>query len=1176
MSSDTPVVSMPPPPAPVAPPTECEVVIEQRLRQTQRQVKGVDIAAGLVALAIGVLLYLLAAALVDHWLIAGGLGVRGRLWFWLGLLAAVGVYFVWRLLPMLLGRINPIFAAAAIEQSQPSLKNSLVNFLLLRGRRQEVAPPVYQAMEHRAAVDLAHVEVGAAVDQTHLIRLGYVLAAVVAVFGLYLALSPKNPIRSAARVLWPWSGVAAPTRVSISNVRPGHAAAFVGESVGISAEVAGLDDDEQPLLIYSTADEQTVDQSIPMTRPAGAYRYECRLPPGKLGLQQDYFYSVAAGDSRSERYRITVQAAPTIDVDKVTYHYPAYTGIADRTVERQGDLRAIEGTEATLHAAANAEIRPGTAEIDLGCTGRRGVGMSSDGRTAVGRFTLRLDPNDPSRPEYDSYQIRFFDAQGRPNVRPIPHRIEVIRDLPPSVELLRPQQENASVPVNGKLDIAVRAEDPDFGLRRVAIRARHNGRSLLIKPLLEKRMPAAAWPGEFSATYAFEPARLGLRVGDRVEYWVEAEDNKEPVAGIAAGPKQWITVVDAESATQSGGKSSGQQGDRADAPRDQNQKQQTHQQPENQSPQEQPPEKSGQQQPASAGQDSSEKGQSDQSQGESSKPPQAGDDATDGEKGQDPGRQDGGKSDQEKGQQQGEASDQKQGEGEASDQQQGKDGNSGRQQGDQKDSGQQQGEAADQQDRERIDPDTDPGGAMQEILKDRQQQQPEKQDSSKGGDAKPNAQPQQSPQGGEKAGKEQSGNEKTSGQESGGDQKNAADGSDQKNAADRRDQKSPAGDSEQKSAADARDGQEDQTAAGRQKPAGDKTDQTQPAQDAPAADPSGGQPQDGKADGKPQSQPGREQSGDKTQSGEPQPGEKPSRGTDQQPGDAEKSGKTQPGREGQSHEMKPAGAGEASGENAKDDPQKTPAGKPSADSQGQAAADPSGNARESDVPQADRQQQREGKPDSRTPDGKDAPATGEQAQEATGERDQKTATDARDQKSPPGGRDAEAPGRESGRSSSKDSAAGRPEQPGGGGKPGTSDASPPESSDPAADEANLAYARAQTALALEHLRDQLAKEKPALLDQLGWTKDDARRFLDRWEQMQRAAAQPGPEGDAAREHLDDTLRSLGLRRGATELRRGAVAGDQSEQARDAARFAPPPEWAEQFREYTRGVAGEQK
>ncbi len=123
------------------------------------------------------------------------------------------------------------------------------------------------------------------------------------------------------------------------------------------------------------------------------------------------------------------------------------------------------------------------------------------------------------------------------------------------------------------------------------------------------------------------------------------------------------------------------------------------------------------------------------------------------------------------------------------------------------------------------------------------------------------------------------------------------------------------------------------------------------------------------------------------------------------------------------------------------------------------------------------------------------------------------------------------------------------------------------------DEANLDYARRQTELALEHLRDQLAKEKPPLLDKLGWSKEDARRFLEKWDAMKRRADQSGPQADAARKQFNDALRSLGLQPRGTELRHGGVAQDKRENLRDPRNFVPPPEWDDQMRAYTRGVAG---
>ena len=108
---------------------------------------------------------------------------------------------------------------------------------------------------------------------------------------------------------------------------------------------------------------------------------------------------------------------------------------------------------------------------------------------------------------------------------------------------------------------------------------------------------------------------------------------------------------------------------------------------------------------------------------------------------------------------------------------------------------------------------------------------------------------------------------------------------------------------------------------------------------------------------------------------------------------------------------------------------------------------------------------------------------------------------------------------------------------------------------------------------MEYLRDQLAKEKPALLDRLGWTKEDAQRFIDRWEEMKRLAAEAGPQGDAARKDFNDAIRSLGLRPRGTELRHGGVASDKPANQHDARNSVPPPDWDEQMRAYTRGVAG---
>jgi hypothetical protein len=51
----------------------------ERLRKTRRQVRGVELASRLMFLAAAAIGFFLLAAVVDHWLVPGGLGIYGRL-----------------------------------------------------------------------------------------------------------------------------------------------------------------------------------------------------------------------------------------------------------------------------------------------------------------------------------------------------------------------------------------------------------------------------------------------------------------------------------------------------------------------------------------------------------------------------------------------------------------------------------------------------------------------------------------------------------------------------------------------------------------------------------------------------------------------------------------------------------------------------------------------------------------------------------------------------------------------------------------------------------------------------------------------------------------------------------------------------------------------------------------
>ena len=739
---------------------------------------------------------------------------------WAVLVAAGGWYFLARVLPAISRRINPLYAAETIERSRPSLKNSLVNFLLLRRDARELKPIIYRAIEYRAAADLSQVNVDTAVDHGRVIRLGYVLLALVAASALYLVFSPKNPLVSFGRVMWPWARIDAPTRVRIVDIEPGDVKSFRGEFVTVSAEISGLKEGESARVYYSSADGQSVDEAVPMARAQGEYRFRAALPPGSLGLQQDLDYYLAAGDARSRIFKIQAQVSPVVNVDRVEYHYPQYTGIADRVVQGEGDLRAPEGTRVDIRAVANEDIA--RASIDLGCAGLHAVRMAASGNEARGGFTLRLRKDDPTRAEDECYQLRFTDPQGRENRNPIRHRIEVIRDLPPEIELLSPKQEEVAIPENGQLEIRLRAVDPDYALRRVALKADRKKESLRIAPLLDRPRPGDPHKGEFVGVYLFQPSRLGLKAGDQVTYWGEAEDSKylsdeEPEPNRSQTAKHFIRILGADARTQ----------------------QPPHEGQPNQQPQQ------GQQGRDQRNERPQYQGPQDQEKPQGPKPDQQAGKPQDQQ--QKPDQHDKPQPGQQQGQQQGKTGqpgEQKQGQGE-SDQQ----GDAGKSASGNQPGGQGRDKQADGQQgaKEPIDPETNPGDAFDKLskfFKDQQRKegkQPDdeaKQDQMAQNDQpQGGAQGQQQDQGGQKG--QQSGQQKQSAGDQQGQQKGQPQGGEQGQQGD---QKGQQGGGQEKPMASQQQGQQ---GAGQEKQAGGQQQGDQKGQQASGQEKQAGGQQQG-------------------------------------------------------------------------------------------------------------------------------------------------------------------------------------------------------------------------------------------------------------------------------------------------------------------------------------------
>ncbi|MDX1962503.1 MAG: hypothetical protein SFX18_05075 [Pirellulales bacterium] len=537
------------------PPARGSEFLDRQIQRTRAQVKQVElIQRGVVLLVLG-LAFFLGMAVLDHWVIPGGLGTIGRVLGWVALLAGGGWYawqFFW---PLVQYRINPYYAARTIEETRPTLKNSLINYLWFRQHQQDVPEAIYQALEKQAASGIHDLSIETTVDRQQIIRWGYVLVGLVLAFALYFLISPKNPFQTATRVVFPWADVDQPTRVRIDTLTPGDAHVFRGQSVTISAEISGLHTDEPVTLYYTTTDESQLDQPVALTPGEGVKRFQCQLPvpapqgeatvnptdPTKRGLQQSLRYYVVAGDAKSDVYTVTVTPAPNLFVEKLEFHYPQYTGLPVETRGGEGDIAALEGTRVKIFTSSNQPI--GSAWLELTAAEKPiKLPLKAQDQSATGELELQFADRAAGLPQFTSYVPRFLNTSQQANPDPIRHTIKVLRDESPLVDLLEPKSAEITVPVDQICKFEVLASDPDFGLQYVKLIGLKGGKPAFTDNLLANAATLRA--GEkLQKVDARRPRDWGLKVGDVIEVYAEAADNKHPHANITQSTRRTLRVV---------------------------------------------------------------------------------------------------------------------------------------------------------------------------------------------------------------------------------------------------------------------------------------------------------------------------------------------------------------------------------------------------------------------------------------------------------------------------------------------------------------------------------------------------------------------------------------------------------------------------------------------------------
>lgn len=1069
--------------------------VDKQIERTRLMVKATDLMTAIGKLVVAFLILLLIAAVGEHWLVPGGYGTNERMAFWAVAVIGGGVYFARNIFPLLLHPVNALYAADELERESPELKNSLVNLLQLR-EDEFTTQAVKKTIERQAAQKLAGAK-PQGVDQSSLIHVGYVLLATLAITAVYIVLSPKDFFTTAGRVISPWSELAAPSRVKIEDMTPGDTTLVQGEQLEITLSILGMQEDEQAEVVYSSDDGRIVERRLSLISSSeSSIGYSIQIPGTSepLGLQSSISYRIEAGDARTRNYQAEVSTTPAIAPVSIHLDYPRYTGLEDRHIDQGGDLRGIEGTRVLLTAEANLDIE--SAQIDFDADGRPDIRMQLNGKQASAEFALkRRNQTKGIAPYVSSYVIRYTTKDGQTNSSPPKYPLEVFADLPPEADILEPEQEELTIGLDERIPIKIDARDPDFALKEVWLIAQKNGRTILREQLLNPGTDGHQ--GRFVEEYRWVAKKIGLQGGERVDYWVEALDIRNPSPQRASSRRHVFLIrpdenpeQDNQSQEDESGKNGNQGAESGDPSEDE----------------------SG----------SEQKDQSNQSND--------GDQSEEGDKsGENNNGQNGDG-------QEGDASEQQPNEGE-------------------------QGSEGSNDNSESLQEDGDPNSDTEN-------------ESDSGGGSQSNNDQQREREGNEGSGKgnregdPNSNGKETEGGQAGGNQEQvqsddspvADDGSDDGAAFDRiqehlaKKQEREPSDRPRPEVESDLNHRDDPT----EEQSGEQSPDQQEGDGQNAADPEAGNEDQGKPRDETGEDPDREPDnsevdsesgqGKSSNSQSSESTESAPSGRDSKPNDDPRegtgsSGENQAADDG-TGQAGDRGEGESSGRDGNQQTGETDNQSENTEGEGNHTHKGDGDRKGSgDKPNEDEQQSREGDSEGDSPSGNNS-------------------SDERSRESDNGELSEQDPNRE-----------GNPSGPRRGGDrqpfdPNKDYASEGELGE---DEANLEYARKQTELVLNELEDQIQNNEvdQQLLDKLGWSEEDLRQFVERWQARKQKAEKHPSKGN---QELDDALRSLGLQQ--KNRRVTGPNNNKTDSIRDLQqgnRTTIPPALRDKLKRYNRGV-----
>lgn len=520
-----------------------EAFVEAQLRRARLRIRALDTATAALGLAAGALAYGLLMALCDS-VLELSLATRqvACALFGLAALAYAARFIAWPWFR----QVNPYYAALQVEHALPGAKNSVVNWLDLHD--EELPASIRTAVAHRAARDLARADLDQAISARRTAWAGGVAGALfLALVVAFLRYGPFQFASLMGRAFSPFARAAIATRTHLRLVAPeGDVTVPIDRAVSFAAEVEGrVPEPRAPdaaRVLYHYQPNEPYEEQVLEKDPATG-QWTTVVPAYQV--HNGFWYKLAAGDAETPEYRVQVRSTPLVSEFEVGYHFRPYLGWADQ-VSKDPNLSGMRGTEVTLVARTNRNVRDGRLEM---VEGRRDVaGEVVPGDPQALRFRLTLETS-------GTYRVWFTSVEGERNADPMDYTIKVQTDQVPRVVLTKPGKD-VHLPVNGVLRLEGLASD-DFGLTGLTLRLKLPGedkpRGKPYRDHKALRRADGSLPQRLEYQDFVDLAKLGradgeaLQKGMTVEYWLEATDNCDyPAPNVGRSDRFHVVLDDPE------------------------------------------------------------------------------------------------------------------------------------------------------------------------------------------------------------------------------------------------------------------------------------------------------------------------------------------------------------------------------------------------------------------------------------------------------------------------------------------------------------------------------------------------------------------------------------------------------------------------------------------------------